>query len=89
MLSIKRKKFIELATLSGIAFAATSVSGLPEYFFDSGKRKSPVKKPVELKADVVIADKYGRNSRTNPETFNRDIPIKFFPIKFDKPRLKS
>ena len=52
---MKRKKFIELATLSGGAFAATSVSGLPEFFFYSGKSKNQVKKSGELKADVVIA----------------------------------
>ncbi len=52
---MKRKKFIELATLSGGAFAATSVSGLPEYLHIAGKNKNPDRKPEELKADVVIA----------------------------------
>jgi hypothetical protein len=52
---MKRKKFIELATLSGGAFAATSVSGLPEYLFSSDKRKTPGKKSGGLSADVVIA----------------------------------
>ena len=51
---MKRKKFIELATLSGGAFAATSVSGIPGYFQIAGKN-NPGKKGNELKADVVIA----------------------------------
>ena len=35
-----------------------------------------------------LADKYGMRCWTNAETFDRDMPIKFFPIKFDKLRLK-
>lgn len=35
-----------------------------------------------------LADKYGLQCWTNAETFDRDMPIKFFPIKFDKLRLK-
>ncbi len=35
-----------------------------------------------------LADKYGMKCWTNAETFDRDMPIKFFPIKFDKLRLK-
>jgi len=35
-----------------------------------------------------MADKYGMTCWTNAETFDRDMPIKFFPIKFDKLRLK-
>lgn len=35
-----------------------------------------------------MADKYGIECWTNAETFDRDMPIKFFPIKFDKLRLK-
>ena len=35
-----------------------------------------------------LADKYGMQSWTNAESFDRDMPIKFFPIKFDKLRLK-
>jgi hypothetical protein len=52
---MKRKKFIKLATLSGGAFAATSVTGLPDYFHISGKSKESVNKPYELKTDLVIA----------------------------------
>ena len=40
---MKRKKFIELVTLSGGAFAATSFPGLPEYLTISGKSKNPGK----------------------------------------------
>ena len=35
-----------------------------------------------------LADKYGMQCWTNAETFDRDMPIKFLPIKFDKLRLK-
>ncbi|MBK9389728.1 MAG: DUF4434 domain-containing protein [Bacteroidetes bacterium] len=35
-----------------------------------------------------LADKYGMKCWTNAETFDRDMPIKFFPLKFDKLRLK-
>lgn len=35
-----------------------------------------------------LADKYGLECWTNAETFDRDMPIKFLPIKFDKLRLK-
>jgi len=35
-----------------------------------------------------LADKYGMKCWTNAETFDRDMPIKFMPIKFDKLRLK-
>lgn len=35
-----------------------------------------------------LADKYKMQCWTNAETFDRDMPIRFFPIKFDKLRLK-
>lgn len=35
-----------------------------------------------------LADKYGMKCWTNAETFDRDMPIRFLPIKFDKLRLK-
>jgi len=35
-----------------------------------------------------LADKYHMQCWTNAETFDRDMPIKFLPIKFDKLRLK-
>ena len=37
-----------------------------------------------LVANKEIADKYGIECRTNTETFDRDMPIKFLPIKWDK-----
>ena len=35
-----------------------------------------------------LADKSGMKCWTNAETFDRDMPIKFLPIKFDKLRMK-
>ena len=35
-----------------------------------------------------LADKYHMQCWTNAETFDRDMPINFLPIKFDKLRLK-
>jgi hypothetical protein len=35
-----------------------------------------------------LADRYGLQCWTNAETFDRDMPIKFLPIKFEKLRLK-
>ncbi|MBX9732846.1 MAG: DUF4434 domain-containing protein [Chitinophagaceae bacterium] len=35
-----------------------------------------------------LADKYGLQCWTNAESFDRDMPIKFFPIKFEKLKLK-
>jgi hypothetical protein len=35
-----------------------------------------------------LADKYEMKCWTNAETFDRDMPIRFLPIKFDKLRLK-
>ena len=35
-----------------------------------------------------LADKYGMKCWTNAETFDRDMPIDFLPIKFDKLRMK-
>lgn len=35
-----------------------------------------------------LADKYGMQCWTNAESFDRDMPIKFLPIKFDKLRMK-
>lgn len=41
-----------------------------------------------LAANKRIADKYGLQCWTNTETFDRDMPIKFLPIKWDKLYLK-
>ena len=35
-----------------------------------------------------LADRYGMKCWTNAETFDRDMPIRFLPIKFDKLRMK-
>ena len=35
-----------------------------------------------------LADKYGMQCWTNAESFDRDMPIKFLPIKWDKLRMK-
>jgi hypothetical protein len=36
----------------------------------------------------ALADRFGMQCWTNAETFDRDMPIKFLPIKFEKLRLK-
>ncbi|MBQ9548406.1 MAG: DUF4434 domain-containing protein [Bacteroidales bacterium] len=41
-----------------------------------------------LTVNKRLADKYGMQSWTNAETFDRDMPIRFLPIKFDKLRFK-
>ncbi|MBC6999771.1 DUF4434 domain-containing protein [Cytophaga sp. FL35] len=41
-----------------------------------------------LNINKELADKYGLNSWTNIESFDRDMPIKFLPIKFEKMLLK-
>lgn len=52
---MKRKKFIEIVTLSGGAFAANPFSGLPAYLRIPGMSTPAGKKREELKADVVVA----------------------------------
>lgn len=41
-----------------------------------------------LEVNKKLADKYGLECWTNTETFDRDMPIKFLPIKWDKLLLK-
>ncbi|MEN6588372.1 MAG: DUF4434 domain-containing protein [Proteiniphilum sp.] len=41
-----------------------------------------------FKVNKKLADKYGMQCWTNAESFDRDMPIKFLPIKFDKLRMK-
>jgi hypothetical protein len=41
-----------------------------------------------FRVNKKMADKYGIQCWTNAETFDRDMPIRFLPIKFDKLRLK-
>jgi hypothetical protein len=41
-----------------------------------------------LKLNKSMANKYGLECWTNSETFDRDMPIKFLPIKWEKLRLK-
>ncbi len=41
-----------------------------------------------LKINKTLADKYGITCWTNSETFDRDMPIKFLPIKWEKLLLK-
>ncbi|HUW93633.1 MAG TPA: DUF4434 domain-containing protein [Bacteroidales bacterium] len=41
-----------------------------------------------FKVNKKLADKYGMQCWTNAESFDRDMPIRFFPIKFDKLRMK-
>ncbi len=41
-----------------------------------------------LKINKSLCDKYGLQCWTNTETFDRDMPIKFLPIKWEKLKLK-
>jgi len=41
-----------------------------------------------FRVNKQMADRYGLKCWTNAESFDRDMPIKFFPIKFEKLRLK-
>lgn len=41
-----------------------------------------------LGVNKKLADRYGMASWTNTESFDRDMPIKFLPIKFDKLQYK-
>lgn len=41
-----------------------------------------------LRVNKQLADKHGISSWTNTESFDRDMPIKFLPIKFEKMLLK-
>jgi len=41
-----------------------------------------------LDVNKKLADAYGMQSWTNIESFDRDMPIKFLPIKFEKLLLK-
>ncbi|MFV0266225.1 MAG: DUF4434 domain-containing protein [Draconibacterium sp.] len=41
-----------------------------------------------LRVNKQLADKYGIRSWTNSETFDRDMPIKFLPIKWEKLLMK-
>ena len=44
--------------------------------------------PDFLAVNKALADKYGLRCWTNSETFDRDVPIKFLPIKWEKLLLK-
>lgn len=44
--------------------------------------------PAFFEVNKKMADKYGLQCWTNAESFDRDMPIKFLPIKFEKLRLK-
>ena len=44
--------------------------------------------PSYMKINKELADKYGIQSWSNAESFDRDMPIKFLPIKWEKLLLK-
>lgn len=44
--------------------------------------------PAFFEVNKRLADQFGLACWTNVESFDRDMPIKFLPIKFDKMRLK-
>jgi len=41
-----------------------------------------------FRVNKAMADRFGMQCWTNAETFDRDMPIKFLPIKFEKLRMK-
>ena len=49
---------------------------------------SPVFKEYALTLCRKLAERYGMECWTNIESFDRDMPIKFLPIKWEKLRLK-
>ncbi len=44
--------------------------------------------PAYLEINKNLANRYGLRCWTNSETFDRDMPIKFLPIKWEKLLLK-
>jgi hypothetical protein len=44
--------------------------------------------PAFFEVNKKMADKFGLQCWTNAESFDRDMPIKFLPIKFEKLKLK-
>lgn len=44
--------------------------------------------PDFFEVNKKMADKYGLKCWTNAESFDRDMPIKFLPVKFEKLKLK-
>lgn len=44
--------------------------------------------PAYLQVNKTLADRHGLHCWTNSETFDRDMPIKFLPIKWEKLLLK-
>lgn len=44
--------------------------------------------PEVLRINKRLADKHGIELWTNTESFDRDMPIRFLPIKWEKMRLK-
>jgi hypothetical protein len=44
--------------------------------------------PAYLEVNKKLADRHGLHCWTNSETFDRDMPIKFLPIKWEKLLLK-
>lgn len=44
--------------------------------------------PMYFEVNKRLADKYGITCWSNAETFDRDMPIKFLPIKWEKLRMK-
>lgn len=44
--------------------------------------------PDFFEVNKKMADKYGLQCWTNAESFDRDMPIKFLPVKFEKLKLK-
>lgn len=70
--------FLDLSGKHGIIF----------YFgtYDSGKYWNTLEDFLSI--NKALANKHGLRMWRNSESFDRDMPIKFLPIKFEKLRLK-
>ena len=71
------------------------VSEYAAEMFDAIKQGAPSEQYIDydgldlfFSINKRLADKYGMKCWTNAESFDRDMPIRFPPIKFDKLRLK-
>jgi hypothetical protein len=81
----KAEKHVEESILPGFIVPKANALPITGTFLGEISHDIPHQNWSENEWD---ADKFGMKCWTNAETFDRDMPIKFFPLKFDKLRLK-